>query len=281
MTERAARGSGPRWGPLFDARATEWAQTWEGPDGWGTAVYGHVLDRARIGAGTRVLDCGCGAGRFARMAADRDADVAGIDAARGLVEIAAGCSPGGDFRVGDLEDLPWPDDSFDVVTGFSAFQFAQDKVRALAEARRVSRGSVVVVVPHRPGSGVAAVFEALRPLFPPPALAELADNGIFALSEPGRLDDVCAAAGLAFQGDEEIEAVVHFADPDIAVRAFTAAGPTRLATMHAGEVAVAHAVRDALQEFTGPDRQVDLPGWFRVVTARGSGRAEPGPATPG
>jgi cyclopropane fatty-acyl-phospholipid synthase-like methyltransferase len=29
-----------------------------------------VLDRAEIGAGARVLDWGCGAGRFARMAAD-------------------------------------------------------------------------------------------------------------------------------------------------------------------------------------------------------------------
>lgn len=82
MTEHTeVRGSAPRWGPLFGARAADWAQTWEGPNGWGTPVYGHVLDRARIRAGTRVLDCGCGAGRFARMAADRGADLAGIDRA--------------------------------------------------------------------------------------------------------------------------------------------------------------------------------------------------------
>ena len=55
----------------------------KGPNGWGTSVCGHVLDRARISAGTRVLDCGCGAGRFARMAADQGAEVAGIDAGAG------------------------------------------------------------------------------------------------------------------------------------------------------------------------------------------------------
>jgi len=93
------RGGAPRWGPLFDARAADWAQTWEGPNGWGTSVYDHVLDRARISAGTRVLDCGCGAGRFARMAADRGADVAGIDAARALAEIAADRTPSRTFRV--------------------------------------------------------------------------------------------------------------------------------------------------------------------------------------
>jgi len=40
-------------------------------------MYGHVLDRTRIGWGIRVLDCGCGAGLFTRMAADRGAIVAG------------------------------------------------------------------------------------------------------------------------------------------------------------------------------------------------------------
>jgi SAM-dependent methyltransferase len=272
MTDSAKiGGSAARWGPLFDAGAADWAATWEGPDGWGTPVYDHVLDRAGIGAGTRVLDCGCGAGRFARMAADRGAEVAGIDAARALVEIAAGRTPGGDFRVGDLEALPWPDDTFDVVTGFSTFQFAQDKARALTEAHRVSRGPLVVVVPHRSGSGIAAVFAALGPLFPPQALTELAGIGIYALSEPGRLDEVCAVAGLTIQDDDDIEVVVRFTDADTAVRAFAAAGSTHLAIAHSGEAAVIHALRDGLHQFTGPAGQVVLPGTFRVVTARGSG----------
>jgi SAM-dependent methyltransferase len=78
---RLPGGSATRWGPLFGGRAHDWAETWEGPQGWGIPVYGHVLDRAHIGPGTSVLDCGCGAGRFAQMAADRGASVAGIDAA--------------------------------------------------------------------------------------------------------------------------------------------------------------------------------------------------------
>ena len=46
-----------------------------------------------------------------------------------LIEFAAERTPEGDFRVGDLEALSWPDDSFNAVTGFSVFQFADDKVR--------------------------------------------------------------------------------------------------------------------------------------------------------
>jgi SAM-dependent methyltransferase len=102
-----AGGSATRWGPLFGARAAAWSETWEGPAGWGTPVYEHVLDRTEIGAGIRVLDCGCGAGRFARLAADRRASVAGVDASEELIAIATERTPEGDFRVGDIEALPW------------------------------------------------------------------------------------------------------------------------------------------------------------------------------
>jgi SAM-dependent methyltransferase len=192
-----AAGSATRWGPLFGARAAAWAETWEGPAGWGTPVYEHVLDRAVIGSGSSVLDCGCGAGRFARMAADRGASVAGIDASERLIEIATERVPEGDFRAGDIEALPWENDSFDVVTGFSAFQFADDKVRALQEAGRVSRGPVAVVIPTRvPESGITSVFKPVFPLFAEDALASMKLSGMFALSEPGKLEQVLAAAAL-------------------------------------------------------------------------------------
>ena len=79
---KQGEGSGTWWGPLFGAHAATWAETWEGPEGWGTPVYMHVLDRAQVGPGTTLLDCGCGAGRFVRLAAERGASPAGIDAAR-------------------------------------------------------------------------------------------------------------------------------------------------------------------------------------------------------
>jgi SAM-dependent methyltransferase len=267
---RQPSGSATRWGPLFGGRARDWAETWEGPEGWGIPVYEHILDRLRIGAGSRVLDCGCGAGRFARMAADRGASVAGVDAAEGLLKIAAERTPEGDFRIGDLEELPWPEDAFDVVTGFSSFQFADDKVRALAEARRVSRGPVAVVIPSRVSeSGIAAVFKPLFPLFPPEALEGMKNSGMFALSEPGRLEEVLAGAGLTVHEDDEIESLIVFDDAAGAVRAFVGAGPTALAIGHSGEPAVGQAVREALGPFTGTDGRVALPTWYRVVSARG------------
>lgn len=200
------------------------------------------------------------------MAADRGATVAGIDAAAELVAIAAERTPEGDFRVGDLEALPWADDSFDVVTGFSSFQFADDKTRTLTEARRVARGTVAVVIPTRlPESGIAAVFKPLLRLFPSEALESMQQSGMFALSESGRLDEVLTAAGLAAQDDHEIEYEIVFEDAAIAARAFVGAGPMTLAIRNAGGAAVARAVREALTPFTRPDGRVRLPAWYRVV----------------
>ncbi len=272
-------GSATRWGPLFGAHANDWAETWEGPVGWGTPVYEYVLDRADIGSGTRVLDCGCGAGRFARMAADVGADVAGIDAAGELIEIAAARTPNGDFRVGDLEALPWPDNTFDLVAGFSSFQFADDKTHALTEARRVTRDLVAVVIPTRvPESGITGVFKPLFPLFAPDALDSMKHSGMFALSEPERLDDVLSAVELTVHEDDEIECPVDFEDTATAARAFIGAGPMQIAIEHAGEKTVAEAVREALVPFTGTDGHITLPAWYRVVLAEAdNSRQQPQP----
>lgn len=263
-------GSAQLWGPLFGQRAGDWAETWEGPKGWGTPVYEYVLDRAQVSDGSEVLDCGSGAGRFARMAADLGARVSGIDASAELVDIAAERTPKGDFRVGDLETLPWGDESFDLVTGFSVFQFADDKVQALSEAGRVSRGPVAVVVPTRISeSGLAEAFKPLFPLFPPEGLARLKQSGIFALSEPGRLEEVLAAAGMEVEESTDIECPAVFENVETAVRAFVGAGPTMLAISHSGEKQVAEAVRDGIGPYTDPQGQVTLPGWYRAVFTDG------------
>ena len=141
----------------------------EGWNGWGIPLYRQVLERSRVGAGHELLDVGCGAGRFCRIAADRGAHVSGIDATAPLVEIARERTRHGNFRVGDMEALPWPDESFDVVTGFNSFFFAADLVAALREARRVARpgAEVAITVFGRPERCESTpVFGALGQLLP-------------------------------------------------------------------------------------------------------------------
>ena len=103
-----------------------------------------VAERAAIGPGTRVLDVGCGTGGFCAFAAARGAFVAGVDFDSDRIAEARIRVPEGDFAVAYMEQLPWTDGSFDVVTGFNSFQYALDVPAALAEALRVSCGSVAV-----------------------------------------------------------------------------------------------------------------------------------------
>ena len=151
-------------GRLWGTQARDWADFMEGTC---RPVFEAALDRTGVGPGTRYLDVGCGSGMAAAMAAARGADVSGVDAAEGMLSIARERVANGDFRRGDLEDLPFADDTFDVVTGINAFQYAGNPVAALSEAGRVAKrdGRVVVAAFGNPdGMGAATLIGALAPL---------------------------------------------------------------------------------------------------------------------
>jgi SAM-dependent methyltransferase len=103
------------------------------------AAWRTVADAAAIEEGTSLLDLGCGDGAFCAFAAARGANAHGVDADPDALARALLVVPDGHFRVGLIENLAWPDDTFDVVTAFNALQYALDPERALAEARRVVR----------------------------------------------------------------------------------------------------------------------------------------------
>ncbi len=91
-----------------------------------------------------MLDVGCGTGGFCAFVASRGALVAGADAAADRIASARERVPDGDFEVALMEQLPWTDGAFNVVTGFNSFQYALDVPAALGEAARVSRRLVAV-----------------------------------------------------------------------------------------------------------------------------------------
>jgi SAM-dependent methyltransferase len=159
-------------------------------------VYEAVLERAGVKSSTRYLDVGCGAGMAAQIAAARGAQVSGIDAAEALLQIARWRTPGGNFRQSDLEELPFDDHSFDVVTGFNSFQYAGNPAVALGEAQRVTKpgGTVGIVTWGNPdGMEAASLVAAVRPLMPPPPPGA---PGPFALSDESALRKFASDAGL-------------------------------------------------------------------------------------
>ena len=134
-TSNEPRSSGVN-GRLWGARARDWADIQEGQS---RAAYEPVFDSLSLGPGSRYSDVVCGAGMAALLASDRGAQVSGIDAAESLLTVARERVAAADFRLGDLQDLPFADGCFDVVTGFNSIQFAADPVAALMEAGRVTK----------------------------------------------------------------------------------------------------------------------------------------------
>jgi SAM-dependent methyltransferase len=238
--------TGQTQGELGSGGAWDWA-TLQEPHF--RPLYEAVHDRIGIGNGTRLLDVGCGPGGAAALAAERGARVAGLDVSPDRIEVARQRVPEGDFRVGDMETLPWPDGSFDAVTGFNAFQFARNPVITLAETRRVlapggKLGMVIWAPPDQ--SQQPRVMAAISSLAPP--LPQGAP-GPFALSAPGVAESALEAAGLRRVEGGEVQIVVDYPDGEAACRGMLAGSAGFRAIQHSGEERVRQALLEALEEF--------------------------------
>lgn len=233
-------------GRLWGSRALDWARVQEGQC---RAAYEAVFDALALRPGVRYCDVGCGAGMAALLASQRGVEVYGVDAADNLLGIARERVAGADFRLGDLEELPFPDGAFDVVTGFNSFQFAADPVAALTEARRISKpsGRIVVLTWGNPqGMQAASLIGALKPLLPsPPAGAP----GPFALSDESALRAFAASAGLTALAVSDVDCEWHYDDLETALRGLGSSGVAAKAAEHTSVDAVDRAHEAALAPF--------------------------------
>ena len=113
----------------------------EGPDARQLA-----FDAVAEVAPRRVLEVGCGPGELAeRISAELDVEVVAVDVSERMVELA--CARGVDARVGDVQALELPDESFDCAVAAWMLYHVPDVPRALAELARVLRpgGRLVAV----------------------------------------------------------------------------------------------------------------------------------------
>lgn len=255
-------GSAGAQSQLWGVRARDWADLQEHQV---TNLYETVLSQLAVGDTTEFLDAGCGAGLAAQLAARRGARITGLDATPELLEIARERVPHGHFTTGDLEALPYPDDAFDAIAGFNSFQYASNPQHALEEARRVARpGAPIAIVtwavPER--CDAAAYLASLKPLLPPtPPDAP----GPFALSAPGALEQLAAAAGLTPRAADEVTCPWSYPDADTALRALLSAGPAVKAIQTSGEPAVRAAIESAITPFRAENGTYTIGSAFRYL----------------
>jgi ubiquinone/menaquinone biosynthesis C-methylase UbiE len=94
----------------------------------------------------KVLDVGCGAGVIAKKLFSLGFDVYGVDFSDEVIKIAEEEVPGANFQVADICNLPFADETFDVVACLGVFPTVTDPGKALRESFRVlKKGGVIIV----------------------------------------------------------------------------------------------------------------------------------------
>ncbi len=113
-------------------------------------VVRQQVARLNLPPGARILDAGCGSGRVLEELA-RFGQVAGVDASP-LAVTAAHRRGHVDVSLARVEELPFGDDSFHLVTCLDVIEHTRDDTRALAELLRVTRpgGYLLVTAPAYP-----------------------------------------------------------------------------------------------------------------------------------
>ena len=257
-------GSATVQGALWGADSQVWSETLEACT---RPLFERVLGEVGAAPGRTLLDVGCGSGLALQMAAELGADVSGLDASAGMLAVARERTPGAVLHQGDLDELPFDDDSFDAVTAFNSMQYADDPLPALRELRRVAVPGAPVVLATWAVAELcesSAVFAAFGDLLPPPPSGA---TGPFALSTPGVLEDLVAQAGLRPDDADVVPVEFRFDSIDAAVRAHLSAGPARRCVDLAGRGATTTALRDALASSVQTDGSSSHQNAFRYLVS--------------
>lgn len=94
----------------------------------------------------RALDVGCGPGILVSRISEMQFDAYGIDRSDTMITEAIEVAPRAHFTVGRAENLPFPDDYFDVVVVAGTLEYLPKPEEALTEIYRVAKpGSLIIV----------------------------------------------------------------------------------------------------------------------------------------
>jgi len=164
----------------FSEQATQWAACYADPEP--TLSSQHLISRQRsalklveaaMPPSSRILEVGCGAGVMAAKLIKRGYAVWGIDLAEPMIRQARQLCESEPFGVGDIEHIPFPDNTFDVVVSLGVIEYLESDEQALREVWRVLRpgGRAVIAIPNgrsplrRLDGVVPRVVAVLRPAY--------------------------------------------------------------------------------------------------------------------
>ncbi len=137
---------------VFDKKANKY-------DSWYQTPKGKLIDEVETSLamellqpqkGIKILDIGCGTGNYSIKLAKKGCEVIAIDVSPKMLGIAIKKAKNQglniDFRIGQVEDLNFKDDSFDAVVSITAIEFFDDVEKGFKEMFRVAKNGAPIVV---------------------------------------------------------------------------------------------------------------------------------------
>jgi ubiquinone/menaquinone biosynthesis C-methylase UbiE len=255
-------GSQTMQGKLWGQRPKDWSEIQEPT---GQSGYNFVLGFLSITSDTSLLDIGCGTGYFSKLANDKGAKIVGIDATVEFIEEAKKRVPNGNFLVGEMEELPFEEKSFDLVCGFNSFQYAANTKNALIEAKRVLRdgGKLITMIwGNKEDCEAATYLKAVGSLLPPPPPGA---PGPFALSENQLLEKILEEIDFRIIENTDVISVWDYPDTETALKGLMSAGPVARAIENSGFEKVYSTISNAIQSYTQTNGHVVYHNKFRVI----------------
>jgi len=95
--------------------------------------------------GKKLLDVGCGPGIHLKRYIDEGAIGEGIDFSQKMIELAKEHCPKGKFNVGEVYNLPYEDNSFDIITSSLVFDHLEDLDKAVKQVAKILKPNGVLI----------------------------------------------------------------------------------------------------------------------------------------
>lgn len=255
-------GSSKIQGELWGQNPKDWALIQEPT---GNSGYEHTLKFLKIKPTQTLLDVGCGTGCFSDLAFNQGIDVTGIDTSEEFIEQAKKRNSRIQFSTGEMEELPFLDNTFNFVCGFNSFQYAADIKNALLEAKRVLKNGgklVVMIWGNKIDCEAATYLKAIGSLLPsPPPNA----GGPFGLSENKLLEKTIEGIGLKIIANDDVLSIWDYPNTDTALKGLLSAGPVAKAIENSGFEKVYKTTSEAIQPYIQNNGRVVYNNKWRVV----------------
>ena len=137
----------------FNKQAAKYDHTWDGR--YCLKMYPMVLEKINSYLFSSILDVGCGSGRLLELLISKypNIEAFGIDLSENMIAQAKNnLHSNVQLVTGDVEDMPWPDNVFDLMICNGSFHHYPNPQKSLQEMQRVlkSNGQLLIADPWWP-----------------------------------------------------------------------------------------------------------------------------------